>query len=246
MRAGAVVASVTRELQRRALFVEVALKPGKKDEYEQLIRAHISRCFEHDRCMYFDYGFDKADASKVFLYEVYEDEAALKDHTASAHLDQYRKESEALVESHGIKTLSLASTGSVNCNYAGECEADMGDVEPGTYPDRKALFVTIDLEEGSKEEYTALITDHIQRCFFLDRCMYFDYGFDEADPSKVFLYEVYEQQAALNEHKESTENTEYREKSRLLTKGRDDKNLSLADYAGVSCDFAGECEIDFE
>ena len=122
----------------------------------------------------------------------------MKDHQASAHLDQYRKESEVLVQSHDVKTVSLASVGSVNCNYAGECEAEMEGGFPGGYPNRKAVFVTIDVEDKSKEEYVKLISEHIQNCFLLDRCMYYDFGFDMADTSKVHLYEVYENMVRLN------------------------------------------------
>ena len=38
----------------------------------QLIRGHITKCFLHDRCMYFDYGFSDDEPNKVFLYETYE------------------------------------------------------------------------------------------------------------------------------------------------------------------------------
>jgi hypothetical protein len=38
----------------------------------QLIKGHITECFMHDRCMYFDYGFSIDEPNKVFLYETYE------------------------------------------------------------------------------------------------------------------------------------------------------------------------------
>lgn len=37
-----------------------------------------------------------------------------------------------------------------------------------------------------------LIKGHIAKCYMYDRCMYFDYGFSDDEPNKVFLYETYE------------------------------------------------------
>jgi|TARA_B100001142_G_scaffold238610_1_gene237328 quinol monooxygenase YgiN len=74
--------------------------------------------------MYFDYGIPvDGDPNVVHLYEVYEDEAAYKEHKASAHLKDYVEKAEALTSSTTtMKLLTLAQYGSVNCNYAGECE----------------------------------------------------------------------------------------------------------------------------
>ena len=58
-----------------------------------------------------------------------QDKEALKEHGESAHLQEYRLLAEELTDKTEIKNLRLAQYGSVNCNYAGECELsdDMWD-----------------------------------------------------------------------------------------------------------------------
>ena len=110
---------------RKSLFVRVKVKEGKMDAYRELIQRHISACFMNDRCMYFDYGVSDDEPGVVMLYEVYEDADALKEHKESGHLKDYLDAAEELTDSHDVTTLDLAPYGSVNCNYAGECE--LGD-----------------------------------------------------------------------------------------------------------------------
>mmetsp|Transcript_21646 Transcript_21646/g.53476 ORF Transcript_21646/g.53476 Transcript_21646/m.53476 type:complete len:162 (-) Transcript_21646:149-634(-) len=107
---------------RQSLFVTVTVKAGKMEAYEKLIKGHITECFMHDRCMYFDYGFSIDEPNKVFLYETYEDEAALQEHIVSSHLQKYMDGAALLTDLTEVRTLKLAEFGSVNCNYAGECE----------------------------------------------------------------------------------------------------------------------------
>ena len=110
---------------RKSLYVRVKVKEGKMDAYRELIQRHISACFMNDRCMYFDYGVSDDEPGVVMLYEVYEDADALKEHKESGHLKDYLAAAEELTDSHDVTTLDLAPYGSVNCNYAGECE--LGD-----------------------------------------------------------------------------------------------------------------------
>ena len=111
---------------RVSLFVKVSVKPGQLDAYKETIEAHIVNCFANDRCMYFDYGVSTEEPDVVHLYETYEDQAALDEHKSSAHLTEYLSKAEAFVVSHDVTTTRLAPFGSVNCNYAGECELDGG------------------------------------------------------------------------------------------------------------------------
>ena len=78
----------------------------------------------NDRCMYFDFGInqDGSDPNSVYLYEVYEDEAALEEHRESAHLKEYLAAAEIITSGHDARNINLAPYGSVNCNYAGQCE----------------------------------------------------------------------------------------------------------------------------
>ena len=131
---------------RQSLFVTVNVKPGKMEEYESLIKSHsestkphrsihltpdahlpeteVTNCYMNDRCMYFDFGInqDGSDPNSVYLYEVYEDEAALEEHRESAHLKEYLAAAEIITSGHDVRNINLAPYGSVNCNYAGQCE----------------------------------------------------------------------------------------------------------------------------
>lgn len=110
---------------RVSLFVKVTVKSGQLDAYKRTIEAHIVNCFANDRCMYFDYGISEDKPNVVNLYEVYEDEDALAEHKKSAHLAEYLEAAKDLVDGQSEvteMTLALAEFGSVNCNYAGECE----------------------------------------------------------------------------------------------------------------------------
>jgi len=50
------------------------------------------------------------------------DEAALQEHIVSSHLQKYMDGAALLTDLTEVRTLKLAEFGSVNCNYAGECE----------------------------------------------------------------------------------------------------------------------------
>ena len=93
------------------------------------------------------------------------------------------------------------------------------------------------------KEYETLIRKHISLCFKNDRCMYFDYGISENKPNVVNLYEVYEDEDALAEHKKSAHLAEYLEAAKDLVDGQSEvteMTLALAEFvssqqpAGVS------------
>jgi quinol monooxygenase YgiN len=118
---------------RQSLFVTVNVKPGKMEEYESLIKSHsestkphrsihltpdahlpeteVTNCYMNDRCMYFDFGInqDGSDPNSVYLYEVYEDEAALEEHRESAHLKEYLAAAENLTSGHDVRNINLGT-----------------------------------------------------------------------------------------------------------------------------------------
>lgn len=70
----------------QALVVEFRIKPGFVREFEAAIaeNARTSRETEPG-CRQFDVCRDPADPSLFFLYELYDDEAAIQAHMKSAH-----------------------------------------------------------------------------------------------------------------------------------------------------------------
>ena len=64
-----------------------------------------------------------------------------------------------------------------------------------------ALFVTLDVRPALRERLVAAIT--AQAAASLERepgCLQFDVCIDTADPNRILLYEVYEDEAAFDGH----------------------------------------------
>jgi quinol monooxygenase YgiN len=72
-----------------ALIVEFRIKPEFIAEFRSAIEANARLSRETEPgCRQFDVCRDPADASMFFLYELYDDEAAIQAHMKSAHFLQ--------------------------------------------------------------------------------------------------------------------------------------------------------------
>ena len=89
-----------------ALVVEFRIKPAHIAEFDVAIveNARASRDTEPG-CRQFDVCRDPADASLFFLYELYDDEAAIQAHLKSVHFLQMESRSAAWVHSKKISKL---------------------------------------------------------------------------------------------------------------------------------------------
>ena len=66
---------------------------------------------------------------------------------------------------------------------------------------RIALFVTIDLKRGRREDYLILAHEHQRRVLKNEKgCKQFDVLIPEKPENRVHLFEVYEDEAALDLH----------------------------------------------
>ena len=90
------------------------------------------------------------------------------------------------------------------------------------------LFVKVSVKPGQLDAYKETIEAHIVNCFANDRCMYFDYGVSDEEPDVVHLYETYEDQAALDEHKSSAHLAEYLSKAEAFVVSHDVTTTRLA------------------
>lgn len=59
-------------------------------------------------CHRFDVCVDPAQPQRVFLYEIYTDAAAFKDHLATAHFKAFDAEAGAMLRSKAVETWELA------------------------------------------------------------------------------------------------------------------------------------------
>ena len=73
----------------QALVVEFRIKPEFVRDFEAAIEANARASRETEPgCRQFDVCRDPADPSRFFLYELYDDEAAVQAHLQSAHFLQ--------------------------------------------------------------------------------------------------------------------------------------------------------------
>ena len=75
--------------QRVCQIVELKVAPEHLDRLAPLIRANAAASREEPGCAQFDLFTDKDDPSRFILVEIFEDEAALAAHHASAHFQRY-------------------------------------------------------------------------------------------------------------------------------------------------------------
>lgn len=69
-----------------ALIVEFFIKPEAIQDFADAIEKNaLASLSEEPGCLYFDVCRDPADPSLFFLYELYEDDAAIQRHMASPH-----------------------------------------------------------------------------------------------------------------------------------------------------------------
>ena len=85
-----------------------------------------------------------------------------------------------------------------------------------------SLFVTITLKPGARDKFVEIATAHRGRV--LDResgCHHFDVLVQDGENNQVCLYEIYEDQAALDLHVATDYMAAYREQTGDMTVGRE-------------------------
>ncbi len=71
----------------KIIAVKYAIKPGCEELFRERILRHAATLLGTEAgCRRFDVSVDPSDPSQFFLYEVYDDEAALQRHLVSDHL----------------------------------------------------------------------------------------------------------------------------------------------------------------
>ena len=83
----------------QALVVEFQIKPGFARDFEAAIVDNARASRETERgCRQFDVCRDPADPQRFFLYELYDDEAAIQAHLATPHFQQMNAATAGWVE----------------------------------------------------------------------------------------------------------------------------------------------------
>lgn len=90
-----------------ALVVEFRIRPPFVDAFDAAIRANAAASLEREPgCRQFDVCRDPHDPSLFFLYELYDDEAAIDAHLRAAHFLQMNAATAAWVDAKSVRTLA--------------------------------------------------------------------------------------------------------------------------------------------
>ncbi len=94
-------------MSRIALVVEFHVKTERREDFIALMREHAKGTLEEEEgCLQFDVLLPNENG-RVFLYEVYRDQAALEVHMGSARLARTRAAYEDMIESRTITVCTV-------------------------------------------------------------------------------------------------------------------------------------------
>lgn len=86
-----------------AITVEFRIRPGHESAFMARMREQSENSLNREPgCRQFDVCSDPADAGRVFLYEVYSDEAAFQEHLESAHFKDFDAATAPWIESKTV------------------------------------------------------------------------------------------------------------------------------------------------
>ena len=91
-----------------AILVEFAVKPEHRQSFESIIRAHAAKTKETEPgCRRFDVLVPQKDDGRIFLVEVYADDAAFKAHSAMPRLAEVRESYKDMITDRKITVCTL-------------------------------------------------------------------------------------------------------------------------------------------
>ncbi len=95
-------------MSKICLVVDFTIKPGAKARFLDIIREHASSTLANeDGCLQFDVCDPVEGEDRVFLYEVYADDAAFETHKASPILARTRGRYADIVASRNIHICNI-------------------------------------------------------------------------------------------------------------------------------------------
>ncbi|NJN46681.1 MAG: antibiotic biosynthesis monooxygenase [Candidatus Competibacteraceae bacterium] len=86
--------------------------PEHSDEFMQALLKQAQNSLEREAgCIRFDVCQDPNDATRIFLYEIYTDEAVFQEHLKSAHFVRFSEETAEWVAEKSVGTWNQVFTG---------------------------------------------------------------------------------------------------------------------------------------
>ncbi|MDP9138118.1 MAG: antibiotic biosynthesis monooxygenase [Pseudomonadota bacterium] len=99
------------------VMVDFLLKPGAKETFRALIDVNAqASCRDEPGCRRFDVLEASADADRIVLYEIYDDQAAFRAHIETRHFAVFDRESKPLVAEKRVSEYALVCEGSGRLN----------------------------------------------------------------------------------------------------------------------------------
>ena len=90
--------------------VEFEIEPGQTDLFMTAVRTNAEQSFSQEAgCQQFDVCQDRHFPNSVFLYEVYDDEAAFETHKLTQHYGAFNQAIVGMVVNKSIRLLNLVS-----------------------------------------------------------------------------------------------------------------------------------------
>ena len=90
--------------------VEFQIQPGQTDVFLAAVRKNAEQSFNQEvGCQQFDVCQDRQFPNSVFLYEVYDDEAAFETHKLTPHFGAFNQAISGMVVNKSIRLLNLDS-----------------------------------------------------------------------------------------------------------------------------------------
>lgn len=80
------------------------IKPAETTNFMPLMKANAQASLSDEpQCQQFDICVNALDANTVFLYEVYDDESAFKDHLKSSHFLEFDQAVSSMIASRSVQ-----------------------------------------------------------------------------------------------------------------------------------------------
>ena len=90
--------------------VEFEIESGQTDAFLAAVRTNAEQSFHQEvGCQQFDVCQDRQFLNSIFLYEVYDDEAAFETHKLTSHYGAFNQATDGMVVKKSIRLFNLVS-----------------------------------------------------------------------------------------------------------------------------------------
>ena len=85
-------------MPKLAIIATIEAVPGKRDQVIPLLKEHGARCLKDETgTLQFEIMVPRDDVTKIYLHEVYQDNAAFETHRAAASIARFRQETAGMI-----------------------------------------------------------------------------------------------------------------------------------------------------